>query len=285
MRGRTCGSRATSTSSAAHASTAHARPGSSDPSRTRSTDRRPGSPEARHAIHAPGSAKTAAAPNASGSCRASHAIFGPTCPGSRLQPVKRAQPRPRRRPAPAHVARAPIAPDQRRPQRHAVGSHATSPSSCDPNEARRSPRPAHTARSSLSTRTRASDHSSHSCSAHPGRGYDSECAQRVVATRSRPARAPARRCLASRRRRRRPTARSFAASPGPTEHRERERIGEVVLARPSTGMPSDVRSTWSIVNSSVPAARPAGARRRRPRSTASGARRHGAPPARAPRAP
>ena len=146
--GRTGGSRAMSTPNASHASSDHARArGSSTLVDDAFEGSTASSPDACHATHEPGSVNTAAASKASGSCRATQAILGATCPGSRLQPVSS-----RSRGASMRAA-AHSSPARRSHQisagRSGVPSAraATSPSSWEPNDSAAISRPAVCSRS------------------------------------------------------------------------------------------------------------------------------------------
>ena len=240
-----------------------ARAGRAAPSRSALEGSTASSPVTRQATHEPGSANTrrgrvarpARAPPATRSSRA-------TCPGSRLQPVSaRSRSGSIRAAAAAHSSPARRShPDQRRPQRLAVGVRGDQAVELRAERERRrsrAPRSRRAARARASRRARRS-HSAGSCSAQPGARIGQRRARRRPSPpASRPARAPARRCPASRRRRRRRAARSalLLASPGPRRSSVNvERVGQVVLARDEhrrRRRPS--RSTWSMRQQQRPA--------------------------------
>ena len=130
------------------------------------------SPVAFHATHEPGGANTCAPACTSGSCAASHAIFGAMWPGSRLQPVSsRSRSGSIRSAAASHSAPA------RRSHQISAGCSgspssraATTPSSWEPNDSATISRPSVADRTSDSVWTSAFVHSAGSCSAQPARG-------------------------------------------------------------------------------------------------------------------
>ena len=208
-------------------------------SRSRWRGRRPARPSPATPPTSRGSANTAASRCASGSCFASQAIFGAMWPGSTLQPVSS---RSRvgvgaRRDHVALRAGPAVAPDQRRPQRLAVRAGGDDAVELGAERQRRD-LAARGRRAHLRQRPHERAASTPPGPAPPSPPADrrARAARSSSPPASRPARAPARRCPASRRRHRRPAERSMLLLAGAAaQQRERERVGEVVLARDEHG--------------------------------------------------